>query len=225
MRERRRAGWPELAVLLVFLAGSSYVAYQTHRALVDPPPPRPRPALEASDADPTTWVHHAWIPDAGAAPLAPPPPVAPLAPPAQDEVYDPQRWAMVRAFGLAGDAGDALPFAPIERSARITSLRGQLPFGRAAACDVRVLPVRSGAFDCLVRVRCGDHVVYPNPTQTAGYVRCERDDEGGFGRIEDAGHSALDGDPRLRLELALDEVHVSDEGDGVAPFELTLRLL
>ena len=132
---------------------------------------------------------------------------------------------MVRAFGLAGDAGDALPCAPIERSARITSLRGRLPFGRTAACDVRVLPVRSGAFDCLARVRCDGHVVYPNPTQTAGYVRCQlAGGEGGPMWLLDEGHTALDGDPRLRIELGAGAVVVSDEGDGVSPFEVTLRI-
>jgi hypothetical protein len=168
-------------------------------------------------------VHHAWTDDAGAA--LPPLPLPSPAGLARDAAYDPQRAAMLRELGIPGaDAGAALPFEPIERAARITALRGTLPFDERATCQARVLPARSGAFNCLVRVVCDGHVVYPNPAQTAGYSTCALDADGRPTRAQDGDPTALDGDPRVRVDLPRDEVVVSDDGDRVASFRLTLGL-
>lgn len=219
----RRIGWPVLAVLLLFFAGFAYVAWRAHERALGPAR-GPVPAAPPPDAAPT-WVHHAWTEDAGASLAVPPPAASPGGGIARDAVYDPQRAAMLRELGIPGaDAGAALPFEPVERAARITSLRGTLPFDERATCAARVLPARSGAFNCLVRVVCDGHVVYPNPTQTAGYVTCALDAEGRPVLVEDEGHTALDGDPRVRFDLARGELVVSDAGDRVASFRLTLRV-
>ncbi|MCA9610859.1 MAG: hypothetical protein KC619_34925 [Myxococcales bacterium] len=228
MSERRRVGWGVVLALLVVLAGTAYVAWQTHEGfLASLEPHRGPPAPPAPDAA-TTYVHHSWVVDAG--PPAPTPRTIPatpegIDPAALDEVYDPQRWAMLREFhAVDGDAGASLPFAPIEREAQVAERQGLIPVEEGATCRVRVLPARNSQFNCLARVICGGRVVYPNPTQTAGYVACELDAEGAPVRAEDVGHSALDGDPRLRFDLASGEVVVSDAGDGVDRFRLTLRL-
>ncbi|MCB9596536.1 MAG: hypothetical protein H6719_27680 [Sandaracinaceae bacterium] len=227
MSERLRVGWPVLVVLLVVLAGFAFVAYRTFEGPLGSDR-RPEPAR--SPGEPETWVHHAWVEDAG------PPPASiegrriPAIPPgmseaAHDQAYDPQRWAMLRQFRIGpGDAGVELPFEPMERAASITQLEGALPFGEDARCTARLLPARSGRYDCLVRVICDGHVIYPNPTQTAGYVDCEVDDEGRPLRAEDVGHTAVDGDPRLRVDLTTSEMTVSDAGDGVDAFTVRLRL-
>lgn len=226
MSEPRRVGWPLVLTLLVLLAGFAYFAWQTREGYLEALAPRRGAAPPAPDAG-TSWVHHAWVVDAGPADAPRTIPARPegIAPEALDGVYDPQRWAMLRELGVVdGDAGGALPFAPLERVATVAELRGRLPFGEDVTCDARVLPARSGRFNCLVRVVCDGHVVYPNPTQTAGYVECALDAEGRPVRAEDVGHSALDGDPRLRFDLEAGELVVSDAGDGVDRFRLTLRL-
>lgn len=228
MSEPRRAGRWTVVALLVVLAVGAYVAWRTHEGfLASVEPHRGPPAPPAPDAA-ASYVHHSWVVDAGPAPPAPRTiPATPegLDPAALDEVYDPQRWAMLREFhAIDGDAGGALPFAPIEREAEVAERRGLLPVEEGAVCRVRVLPARNSRFNCLARVICGDRIVYPNPTQTAGYVECELDAEGRPVRADDVGHSALDGDPRLRFDLERGEAVVSDAGDGVDRFRLTLRL-
>ena len=102
--------------------------------------------------------------------------------------------------------------APFERTAqrgRLSEVRGlALPPG--AACDVRVLPVESGPYNCLVRVMCGEVVVYPDDAQEAGYMTCEL--EGGRPvRGRDLGMSGGDGDPALSFDLATGTVAVQDD--------------
>ena len=144
---------------------------------------------------------------------------------AQDAVYDPQRHAMREAFELTDpDAGAALPFSPFETSAALLRLAGEVPFDPDASCTMRVLPASGGRFNCMVRVVCGDEVVYPNQAQTAGYMRCELDGSGRPIAGVDRGHSALDGDPQVSFDLRTGELTVGDEGDGVAPFSASLRL-
>jgi hypothetical protein len=148
--------------------------------------------------------------------LIPPPPV-------DDENHDPQMRAMRRTFRLEGDAGAAaLPFPPSQLEAELVEVQGS----RASvgdSCEVRVLPVRTRLFNCLVRVVCGGEVLYPNAAQTAGYVPCEVED-GSPVRAVDDGNTARDGDPLLTVDMRGGIVTVSDHGEGVAPFSATLRL-
>ena len=222
---RRRRVWIVLA-LSGFVAGGIYVAMsgddpvpeeavrpteRTRTENIVTPTPRDRPEEP----------HAAGTP----APSIPAIPAMPAISEAHDRVYDPQRAAMRRGFRItADDAGAALPFEPLERSAVITSVTGTLPFGSDAACTARVLPARSGRFNCLVRVICAGRIVYPNQAQTAGYVRCDLDGDGRPIRIADSGHSALDGDPMVHFDVASRELVVEDRGDGVQPFRLALQV-
>ena len=227
---QRRATLPVLLVLLAFLAGSSYLLYSAQRG-----PERDRePATDslAGPIDPADaadaagqrgrgqWRHHDWT--GGAAParrdgLIPPGPT-------DDHVWDPQMDAMRRSYRFEGDAGGAsLPFDPTQRGARMIASEGALPVSPDARCQVRVLPVQAGGFNCLVRVVCDGHVLYPNPTQTAGYAPCEVEGGQPISAIDD-GHTAADGDPLVRLDLRAGTLTVEDRGDGVDAYSATLRI-
>ncbi len=120
---------------------------------------------------------------------------------------DPQLAAMYRTVG--GDAGLA-PFAPRTWEGRLARLRGSVPVTEGERCDVRVLPVRTQMFNCLVRVTCGGVVLYPDGPQQAGYAPCDVRD-GVPTRAIDEGTTPQDGDPTLRADLLARRVRVADE--------------
>ena len=88
---------------------------------------------------------------------------------------------------------------------------------------MRVLPVQTYAFNCLVRVMCEGRVLYPNPEQTAGYAPCEVEDGRPLRAVDD-GHTAADGDPLVRVDVQAGTVTVEDRGDGVDAYRATLRM-
>jgi hypothetical protein len=143
----------------------------------------------------------------------------------EEDVEDPQVVSMRRSFRLArdGDAGMSLPFDPMEQDARIVAHEGSLRASDGDTCQVRVLPVRSSAYNCLLRVMCAGQVLYPNPDQTAGYAPCDVVDGRVVSALDD-GHSAADGDPLINFDAAQGIITVEDRGDGVEPFRATLRL-
>ncbi len=221
---------PLLLVLLAFLAGGGYLVYR----VTEEPLPEGGMVADAIDEDDVSeaeghssdaWHHHQWGRENAEPPPGPTPSRDGLIPngPMDDDHFDPQMAAMRRSFHVEEDGGVPLPFYPTEREASLVSTEGVLSVSPGARCQIRVLPVRTGQFNCLVRVVCDGQVLYPNRAQTAGYVPCELED----GRpisARDTGHSALDGDPRIQLDLAQGTVTISDEGDGVSPFEATLRV-
>lgn len=120
---------------------------------------------------------------------------------------DPQVVAMRRSFGPdAGMAG----FTPYRHSGHAVLASGLPGVGPSASCDVRVLPVRSeGGFNCVVRVRCDDVIVYPDGALEAGYAPC--DVTGGVPRTAtDRAPSDRDGDPELFVDLDTRLVRVRD---------------
>ena len=228
----RRATIPVLLLLLAFLAGSGYLVYSAQgggerddeRGDVSL-----AGAIDPDDADDAggSWRHHDW----GTGARHPTPRSAPvredgLIPPGpiEDDVWDPQMDAMRRSYRFQGDAGGAsLPFDPTQHVARMIASEGTLPVGPNASCQVRVLPVEAGGFNCLVRVVCDGQVLYPNPTQTAGYAPCEVEGGQPISAVDD-GHTAADGDPLVRLDLRAGTVTVEDRGDGVDAYLATLRI-
>lgn len=135
---------------------------------------------------------------------------------------DPQVLAMRRSFPDDVDAGVPMPFPPAQLGARITVATGDRDIAAGMACDLRILPVRAGRFNCVVRVLCGGELLYPNPTQTAGYVPCTVGEDGSVTRAVDRGATHRDGDPRL--DYAGDYVIVDDDGGDVAPFRAVLAI-
>ena len=127
---------------------------------------------------------------------------------------DPQLFVSRRSFPDGGVQQPA--FGPMTRVGRLELYQGTEDLRSDAACDVRVLPVRTRRFNCLVRVMCDGVVVYPNPAQTAGYVPCDL--EGGLPvRARDDGTTEQDGDPTLDIDLGIGQVEVTDEReDGVS---------
>lgn len=134
---------------------------------------------------------------------------------------DPQQQAMIRSH--RGDAGVPALFAPLERTAHLLRYRGPLAVSAGAVCEVRVLPVHIPPYNCAVRVRCGASILYPNLSQTAGFVSCEVEN-GQVVRVDDPGFSASDGDPRMHLDLREGTLEIEDQRDEIASFRATLRL-
>ncbi|UJR86085.1 hypothetical protein [Sandaracinus amylolyticus] len=140
-------------------------------------------------------------------------------PPMVEAIVDPQ---MSRYRALFTDERPP-PFPPIGRRGRVLSSSG-LDLDSAQPCEVRVLPTADSGYDCLVRVMCGDTVVYPNRAQTAGYVACDLG-AGGPSAAADQMPSVTDGDPAIAFDLARGTVTVRDaDREGRALFELTLQL-
>ncbi|MEM9072490.1 MAG: hypothetical protein AAGE52_28545 [Myxococcota bacterium] len=133
---------------------------------------------------------------------------------------DPQLRVMYRTIG-SPDAGVA-PFSPTTYRGRITSVRGDLAVREGADCDVRVLPVRTRRFNCVVRVMCDDVVLYPDGRQRAGFAPCDVED-GVPTRALDDGTTRQDGDPAIDIDLVARRVHVRDELEGQR-FEAEVRL-
>lgn len=216
---------PVLLVLLLALGGAAYLVIRAHREALAAEAEGPvAERADHGDLDPSApgaWRHHDWagVEDPsgrGALLEREGPEVAP-------HEEDPQARAMRRSYPVDGDAGVALPFAPLERLARIVASEGALAVPADSSCQVRVLPVRARELNCLVRVMCDGHVLYPNPTQTAGYAPCEVE-SGRPVRAVDDGPTASDGDPLVRFDLHEGLVTVEDRGEGVTPFRATLRL-
>jgi hypothetical protein len=130
---------------------------------------------------------------------------------AQAAAPDPQ-LARSRATtgGLDGGAGT---FSGVTHRGRVAQVEGDAPVRAGAICDVRVLPVAAGGFNCLVRVVCDGALLYPDPFEGAGYVSCQVD-AGGPLTAEDRGFTAQDGDPLLTFDAPSQRVVVGDGGEG-----------
>jgi hypothetical protein len=138
-----------------------------------------------------------------------------------NDAADPQ-LARSRASSRGLDAGVA-GFARTDRLARVVSVSGAAPVGAGARCDVRVLPVVAGGFNCLLRVVCDGVLLYPNPEQTAGYVTCEVDAGSPVAAVDDA-PTHRDGDPWLTLDLRGGRVRTGDETADGRSFAVELRI-
>lgn len=141
-----------------------------------------------------------------------------------DSATDPQRHASRRSFGGGGDAGVALPFYETTRRAQITSIGGELDLGSNARCEVRVLPVASGSFNCLIRVMCDGVVLYPDPSQSAGYAPCDVENGVAVSGGEDA-YTAADGDPMVRFDARRGTIVVGEDSPGRPRYSVALRML
>ena len=137
---------------------------------------------------------------------------------------DPQSFAMWRSFANPDDSADPeLPFEPTASYATLIDATGDVD-ASPQSCDVRVLPVTAGQFNCVVRVMCDGNVLYPNPNQTAGYVPCEVENGRPIRAIDD-GSTSSDGDPLVDLDLEAGTITVQDFGpDGAERYRATLRI-
>lgn len=124
---------------------------------------------------------------------------------------DPQlQRSRASAGSLDGGAGS---FSGVTHRGRVAQVQGDAPVRAGASCDVRVLPVSAGGFNCLVRVICDGTLLYPNPDQSAGFVTCQVDASGPT-TAEDRGYSSQDGDPLLTFDAPSQRIVVGDGGEG-----------
>lgn len=139
------------------------------------------------------------------------------------EYDDPQVQAYSRSFASVPDGGTGAPFVPTRHLGQVISVDGDAPIAAGASCHVRVLPVASYSFNCLISVVCDDVVIYPDSEQRAGYAPC--DVEGGLvTRALDQGITSSDGDPAVDVDLAHGRVVVSDDGPAGRRFSATIGM-
>ncbi len=140
---------------------------------------------------------------------------------------DPQVAAYERSwqrFGDAGPGGHAPDFSPVTHIGVLHSVEGDAPVQEGARCEVRLLPVLSSLFNCVVRVACDDVVLYPDQEQQAGYAPCDVSD-GIALRATDDGVTTEDGDPTVDVDVPGRRVRVHDDGPGVARFSADIGLI
>ncbi|MBO6936030.1 MAG: hypothetical protein JJ863_13700 [Deltaproteobacteria bacterium] len=140
---------------------------------------------------------------------------------------DPQVAAYERSWQRFGDAGPgarAPDFSPVTHIGVLNSVEGDTPVEEGARCEVRLLPVLSSLFNCVVRVACDDVVLYPDQDQQAGYAPCDVSD-GIALRATDDGVTTEDGDPTVDVDVLGRRVRVHDDGPGVAPFSADIGLI
>ncbi|MBN8614282.1 MAG: hypothetical protein J0L92_27025 [Deltaproteobacteria bacterium] len=110
---------------------------------------------------------------------------------------DPQMAAFQRSYTTAEDAGVRQPFSIAYHRGTLVSASG-VAVHPGASCEVRVLPVQSYAFNCLVRVTCDDVVIYPDDALRAGYAPCEIEGSEAVSAVDD---SSTDGDREIDLDV------------------------
>lgn len=132
---------------------------------------------------------------------------APASGPRED---DPQMRAFERSYATADDAGVRQPFSIAYHRGTLVSASGT-SVHPGARCEVRVLPVQSYDFNCLVRVTCDDVVIYPDDALRAGYAPCRIEGSEAVTAIDE---SSTDGDREIDLDVrsrsVLVEEHVGD---------------
>lgn len=135
---------------------------------------------------------------------------------------DPQLERSRASYG-GNDAGMP-PFATWERVGRVASVTGTSPVAVGETCSVRVLPVETQVFNCMVRVMCGDTLLYPDPNQGAGYVACSIGERGTPSYASDDATTDNDTDPMVEINLALAHVLVGDRANDGREYHATITL-
>ena len=110
---------------------------------------------------------------------------------------DPQMAAFQRSYATSDDAGVRQPFSIAYHRGTLVSASG-VAVHPGASCEVRVLPVQSYSFNCLVRVTCDDVVIYPDDALRAGYAPCEIEGSEAVSAVDD---SSTDGDREIDLDV------------------------
>lgn len=135
---------------------------------------------------------------------------------------DPQMRAFERSYASPVDAGVAQPFSIAYHRGTLVSASG-LGVRPGATCEVRVLPVSSFEFNCLLRVTCDDVVLYPDDALRAGYAPCEIE---GHQAVTAADRSSHDGDREIDLDVRSRSVIVEEhtpEGDSLISARVVLE--
>ena len=124
----------------------------------------------------------------------------------QDE-DDPQMQAFHQSYRNETDAGISQPFSIAYHRGTLVSTSGVAGLSAGALCEVRVLPVTSFSFNCLLRVTCDGVVLYPDEALQAGYAPCEVES----GRVISAvDNSSRDGDREIDVNTRTHMVNVRE---------------
>lgn len=116
------------------------------------------------------------------------------------------------------------PLQPLSYRAVSTAVEGQAPIGQGAECRVLVAPAHVCGFNCRVRVRCGQELIYG--AGSMGYNACRVAQVAGAPPSIEAHDGAVtpdDGDPRVDLWTSAGRATVGDEGEDGA-WSATLEL-
>lgn len=124
---------------------------------------------------------------------------------------DPQMVAFHQSYQGAVDAGVPQPFSIAYHRGTLVSASGAAGVRPGARCEVRVLPVSSYAFNCLLRVTCDDVVIYPDDALRAGYAPCEIEGSEAVSAVDD---SSSDGDREIDLDVRGRSVVVQEHAPG-----------
>ena len=135
---------------------------------------------------------------------------------------DPQLERSLASLRFAPDAGLGL-FDTMERTGHVTSIEGDAPIGVGAMCSVRVLPVLTNRFNCMIRVICDGVLLYPDPSEDAGYVDC-RVVNGTPATAHDHMATWQDTDPKVRLDMALAKIEVGDDSPEGSRYLASIRI-
>ncbi len=136
---------------------------------------------------------------------------------------DPQTLASRRSYGDRGDSS-VPPFYPTARVAHVVTSDGNSGVSVGSQCEVRVLPVLTSSFNCLVRVKCDGVILYPDASQEAGYAPCDALN-GSPVRAHDGMFTGADGDPLLDFDVETGRVVISDGDTPESPrFTAVLQL-
>ena len=107
---------------------------------------------------------------------------------------------------------------------QIVEISGDAPIAEPTRCEVLVSPAadefRERGFNCQVKVRCGEHVIYG--WEGAGVTRCDTNGARLTGVLDDTGAAEND-DPMLEVDLEQRRAIVSDNGDD-ATYRIVIQL-
>lgn len=124
----------------------------------------------------------------------------------QDE-DDPQMQAFRQSYRNDTDAGVGQPFSIAYHQGSLLSTSGVAGLSAGASCEVRVLPVSSFSFNCLLRVTCDGVVLYPDDALQAGYAPCEVEAGRVLSAVDD---SSRDGDREIDLNMRTRVIEVRE---------------
>jgi hypothetical protein len=136
--------------------------------------------------------------------------------------HDPQLERSIASLRHLGDAGVG-EFSTLERTGHVTMVSGASPVAIGATCAVRVLPVLTSRFNCMVRVICDGVLLYPDPAEDAGYVACNVID-GMPSHAADQMASFQDTDPKVEVDLGMESVKVGDDTTDGASYLASIQL-
>ncbi len=119
--------------------------------------------------------------------------------------------ALAGALLAAGCGSAAVPIAivgpPVVHQGIVTEALGSAIVDVGDACSVVIEKTNDPLYNCRVRIRCGEEILYGLPG--SGYNRCD-ESAGRLVAARDGYRTRADGDPSMTLDLVARRVVVTD---------------